>query len=476
MTKPQSNFAQLRDFLSYLATVKGDLSNITAPPFVLSPKSVTEIPAAWAEHQSLFLAPTAEPDPARRALLVLQNFLCSLKRQVYTAAVGSEDDSSNDAPGGGGAVAGGVKKPLNAFLGELFLGSFIDDEDGSTTQLISEQVSHHPPVTACHLYNKARGISSSGYVANETTFSVSRGVVVRQVGHAIIRDEVHGESHLMTLPTMVIKNLMLGAPYPELTGTCYLVSSSGFRSTVVFEGRRTSLYGIGKAGGTKNSVRATLVNLREDSKPIYEIAGQWNGDMKVKDLRDGCVVKEFHVDRVSRSKLQLKPVAEQSPWESRRAWAQVLSGIRDGNLQKVSLAKTDIEEGQRAIRRAEKQAGGIEWPRMFFRNTDHDQEYEVLARAILDPEQRRLQLERTGGVWKFIGVPAAERLLASSRGFHQGLAPTGQILDGSESSMSFDDDAMTPSPTSSTSSIGKNSQPSTVSIYSSSSSGDDRSC
>ncbi|KAK7985743.1 hypothetical protein PG988_003365 [Apiospora saccharicola] len=472
MTKPQSNFAQLRDFLSYLATVKGDLSNITAPPFVLSPKSVTEIPAAWAEHQSLFLAPTSEPDPARRALLVLQNFLCSLKRQVYTAAVASEDDDSpnNAGGGGGGVVAGGVKKPLNAFLGELFLGSFVDDGDGSTTQLISEQVSHHPPVTACHLYNKARGISSSGYVANETTFSVSRGVVVRQVGHAIIRDEVHGESHLMTLPTMVIKNLMLGAPYPELTGTCYIVSSSGFRSTVVFEGRRTSLYGIGKAGGTKNSVRATLVNLREDSKPIYEIAGQWNRDMKVKDLRDGSVVEEFHVDRVSRSKLRLKPVAEQSPWESRRAWAQVLSGIRDGNLQKVSLAKTDIEEGQRAIRRAEKQAGGIEWPRMFFRNTDHDQEYEVLARAIPDPEQRRLQLERTGGVWKFVGVPAAERLLASSGAFHRGLAPTGQILDSS-----FDDDATTSSPKSSTSSIGKSSQPSTVSICSSSS-GDDRSC
>lgn len=471
MTKPQSNFAQLRDFLSYLATVKGDLSNITAPPFVLSPKSVTEIPAAWAEHQSLFLAPTTEPDPARRALLVLQNFLCSLKRQVYTAAVASEEDSPNDA-GGGGGDSGGVKKPLNAFLGELFLGAFVDEVDGSTTQLISEQVSHHPPVTACHLYNKARGISSSGYVANETTFSVSRGVVVRQVGHAVIRDEVHGESHLMTLPTMVIKNLMLGAPYPELKGTCYLVSSSGYLSTVVFEGRRTSLYGMGKGGGTRNSVRAALVNLRENSKPVFEVSGQWNGDMKIKDLRNGgsVVIDEFHVDQVSRSKLRLKPLVEQSPWESRRAWARVLSGIRDGDLPKVSLAKTDIEEGQRAIRRAEKQAG-VEWPRMFFWHTDHDQEYEVLARAIPDPERRRLQLERTGGVWKFVGVTAAERLLAASGGFHRGLAPTGQLV-GREGDF---DDAATPSPTSSTSWIGKNPHESTISVYSSSS-GDDRSC
>ncbi|KAK8043360.1 hypothetical protein PG993_005790 [Apiospora rasikravindrae] len=465
MKKPQSNFAQLRDFLAYLATVKGDLSNITAPPFVLSPKSVTEIPAAWAEHQPLFLAPTAEPDPARRALLVLENFLCSLKGQVYTAA-SAEGDSD-----------GGVKKPLNAFLGELFLGAFVDgdgdgDDEKDTTQLISEQVSHHPPVTACVLYNKARGISSSGYVAQQTTFSVSRGVVVRQVGHAIIRDEVHGESHLMTLPTMVVKNLMLGSPYPELAGTCYLVSSSGFLSTVVFEGRRTSLYGMGKSGGARNSVRATLVNLREKSRPLFEVAGQWNGHLQVKDLRQegSPVIEEFHVDKVARSELRIRPISEQSPWESRRAWAGVHAGIRAGNLQKVSVAKTDIEEGQRAIRRAEKQAG-VEWPRMFFRQTQGDQEYEVLARAIPDPEQRRLQLDRTNGVWKFIGVVAAERLLeAGGGGFHRGLAPTGQLMDDGGEKNSLDDDAV-PSPTSSSDglSMGKQSSRATMSIYSSSS-------
>ncbi|KAK8131895.1 hypothetical protein PG999_000068 [Apiospora kogelbergensis] len=389
MAKPQSNLAQLRDFLAYLATVKGDLSNITAPPFVLSPKSVTEIPATWAEHQSLFLAPTAEPDPARRALLVLENFLCSLKRQAYTAASTGSD--------------GGVKKPLNAFLGELFLGAFVDEDNeaSTTTQFISEQVSHHPPVTACVLYNRARGISSSGYVAQQTVFSVSRGVVVRQVGHAIIRDEVHGESHLMTLPTMVIKNLMLGAPYPELTGTCYLVSSAGFLSTVVFEGKRSSIVGLGLGRGgaspSPHSVRATLVDLRDDKKPLFEVAGQWTGALRVTDLRGtgAAVVDELHVDAVARSELRTKPAAQQSPWESRRAWAAVAAGIRAGDLQKVGAAKTDIEEGQRAMRRAEARAG-VEWPRMFFRRAAGDAEFDVLAAAIPDPAARALQADRTG--------------------------------------------------------------------------------
>ncbi|KAI1411352.1 hypothetical protein F5Y13DRAFT_165534 [Hypoxylon sp. FL1857] len=229
MTKSQSNISQLKDFLSYLATVKGDLSNITAPPFVLSPKSVTEIPAAWAERHDLFLQPAVENDPARRSLLILKNFLCSLKRQVYTAT-GSEQDSDS----------GGAKKPLNAFLGELFLGTF-EGSDGSMTQLICEQVSHHPPVTACFLYNKTYGISSSGYVAQETTFSPVSGVRVRQIGHVLIRDEAHSESRLMTLPTMTVRGLLTGSPYPELEDTCYISSSSGYLATINFQGKSTIL-------------------------------------------------------------------------------------------------------------------------------------------------------------------------------------------------------------------------------------------
>ena len=105
-----------------IATIRGDLSNITAPPFVLADKSTVEFPQYWAENPSIFLAPAFEPDPQKRALLVLKWFLSSLKSQQYA----------------GKSPEAGVKKPLNAFLGELFLGQW-DDENG-VTRLVSEQV------------------------------------------------------------------------------------------------------------------------------------------------------------------------------------------------------------------------------------------------------------------------------------------------------------------------------------------------
>ncbi|KAI9878981.1 MAG: hypothetical protein M1823_006887, partial [Watsoniomyces obsoletus] len=98
------NLSALKDFITFLGTVKGDLSNITAPPFILSPQSLTEFPAYWAERPSLFSAAAHEVSPERRMLYVLEIYLSSLQRQYYI----------------GRPVKEGTKKPLNPFLGELF--------------------------------------------------------------------------------------------------------------------------------------------------------------------------------------------------------------------------------------------------------------------------------------------------------------------------------------------------------------------
>lgn len=91
--------------------------------------------------------------------------LTSLKNQQY----GGRDEKD------------GVKKPLNAFLGEVFLAS--GDEKGGRTRLVSEQISHHPPMTAYYLWNDEAGVRAEGYTCQEISFSGS--VNIRQIGHAI---------------------------------------------------------------------------------------------------------------------------------------------------------------------------------------------------------------------------------------------------------------------------------------------------
>ena len=76
----------------------------------------------------MFVAPASEQDPAKRAMLVLKWFLSTLKQQY---------SSRNEK-------LGSEKKPLNPFLGELFLGRW--EDDAGTTQLVSEQVRQVVPI------------------------------------------------------------------------------------------------------------------------------------------------------------------------------------------------------------------------------------------------------------------------------------------------------------------------------------------
>ena len=127
---------------------------MTAPPFILGTTSLTEFSAYWTERPSIFVAPASEPDPAKRALLVLKWFLTSLK---------SSYSSRNDK-------FGSEKKPLNPFLGELFLGKW-EDEAG-TTRLVSEQVRYaicDRPASLLPAENRAVTIHQSQPTAYGTT-------------------------------------------------------------------------------------------------------------------------------------------------------------------------------------------------------------------------------------------------------------------------------------------------------------------
>ena len=175
-----------------IATISGDLSNITAPPFVLADKSTTEFPRYWIEHPDLFCAPAEKDKPEDRILAVLKWFLASLKGQQYAGRNPSD----------------GVKKPLNAFLGEIFVGSCGTPDN--ETNLVSEQVSHHPPVTACYLWNDKAGVRAEGFTRQEITFSGS--VNIQQIGHAVLHVDKYEEDYLIPLPNVKVKGILTGGP------------------------------------------------------------------------------------------------------------------------------------------------------------------------------------------------------------------------------------------------------------------------
>ncbi|KAI9749756.1 MAG: hypothetical protein M4579_006757 [Chaenotheca gracillima] len=364
-------------FLKSIASFSGDLSSLTAPPFILSTTSLTEYSSYWAEHPSVFVAPASEPDPAKRALLVTKWFISTLKQQY---------SSRNEK-------LGSEKKPLNPFLGELFLGTW-EDEAG-TTKLVSEQVSHHPPVTAYCIWNEKHGVRLQGYNAQKASFS--RTIHVKQIGHAVLTltlPDKTEEQYLITLPSLHIEGLIYGSPFVELNKTTFITSSSGFTSKIDYSGK-------GWLSGKKNSFTSTVYptpkSFGDKEDVLFAIDGQWTDSFHIKDAKTKKEIDSFSAKATKTTPLKVAPLEEQDPLESRRAWHAVASAIAKGDMDTTSAEKAKIENSQRDLRKKE-QSEGKDWERRYFSRQESDPTFEQLGPKV---GEKFIEADKTGGVWRW---------------------------------------------------------------------------
>ncbi|PSR90329.1 oxysterol-binding protein [Coniella lustricola] len=414
--------SRFRDLGKFLSSVSGDLSNVTAPPFFLAASSVVEVGHCWSQRPGVFAAPALEPDDAKRSLLVLRMVLIAMRSQFYIE----------------GSPTVSIKKPLNAFLGEVFLASWtheppppaaaaaaattnthtdnrdetshgtthgrkkdrsneinlgMDSGDGrsATTRLVSEQVSHHPPITAMAIVDDEHGIRADGYARVEMTFGSS--IDIKQIGHAILSIAQYSESYLIPLPDVRVRGLLSGRLYPEVQGTYSIVSSSGFVSEITFTG-------AGMFRGSKNMFQAKMYRKDDANKTaIYEVAGCWSDGWTVKDSATGQLLEKYDVDALDNqpARMNIKPLDEQDEWESRRAWRGVADALRRGDFRNAVTEKSRLEEAQRRMRADEAKLGTTFEPLLFRRKggEEHDVFHE-LAKGT----DWQLQAERTKGVWQ----------------------------------------------------------------------------
>ncbi|KAI9831869.1 MAG: Oxysterol binding protein [Phylliscum demangeonii] len=382
-------------FLKSIASFSGDLSSLTAPPFILSSTSLVEYSSYWAEHPALFVAASQEPDPAKRALAVLKWFVSTLKQQY---------SSRNEK-------LGSEKKPLNPFLGELFLGRW-EDEVGPT-HLVSEQVSHHPPVTAYCIWNEKHGVQLQGYNAQKASFS--RTIHVRQIGHALLHLERFQEDYLITLPSLHIEGLIYGSPFVELNKSTYIQSSSGYTAKIDYSGK-------GWLSGKKNSVSAVLYPTGREKEIIYTLDGQWTDTFTIRDARSKRELETYHGRANATTPLRVAPLEQQGPLESRRAWRHVAAAIEKGDMDRTGAAKSLIENQQRDLRRQE-QAEQRDWDRRYFVRLDRDPRFDALAAKIGE----RADPDKTGGIWRW--DPAKYR--ATVEAARAATGPTSNAVDSS---------------------------------------------
>lgn len=328
-----------------MRSFKGDLSKVSAPIFILGPTSLTEYTSYWCEQPSLFVAPAGQATAELRALGVLKWYLCTLRGQY-----GRREGMGPASGGPPGRKGPGKKKPLNPILGEIFKGHWADDGETGKTELVAEQVSHQPPVTAYHISNARHRIRLEGYHVQKTIF---RGMPqIEKVGHVMLSLDEYHESYVMTMPDMHLVGLIPPPPYPELVGTTFIVGNNGITAEIEFSGR-------GWIRGKKNSFRAKLFYRGKPKEILYRIEGQWQGAAFSVFDASGVKLEEFNTaGQHEVTPITVLPITEQSPLESRRVWQHVADGIIKGDLTTAGKEKHKLEEEQRALRLAESTTGG----------------------------------------------------------------------------------------------------------------------
>ncbi|CAB4396805.1 unnamed protein product [Rhizophagus irregularis] len=239
-----------------------DLSKITLPVYFNEPTSMLQRMAEDMEYSELL-------DSASRQ----QN---SAERILYVAAFAMSNYSS---------TVGRIAKPFNPLLGETY--EYVRPD--KAFRYISEQVSHHPPISACYCESPNYDFFAEVDVKSKF-WGKSFEILPQGVSHVnlkVLNDywpkslpdtlkkpanengEVFIEHYSWKKVTTCVNNLIVGTPWIDHYGDMIITNHlTGDKCVLTFKAR-------GWRGKDAFEIRG-FVKDGENDQEVWEIAGRWN--------------------------------------------------------------------------------------------------------------------------------------------------------------------------------------------------------
>ncbi|KAE8348149.1 hypothetical protein BDV28DRAFT_144258 [Aspergillus coremiiformis] len=296
-------------------------------------------------------------------------------------------------------VKGKPCKPYNSTLGEFFRATWeVDtalpevqvhstaekvnrtslekDSNGGAVKVcyLTEQTSHHPPVSAFFIDCPQRGVSARGFdqiSAKFTGTSIRVAPGQHNLGIFVNIAPRDNEEYQLTHPAAHLGGLLRGALAITVSDTCY-VNCPKTRIKVILQYMED-----GWIGRAQNKVEGvifrydpnmdTTTKIKDvlESDILAKISGSWHG--QVYYTLAGTSEPQLLIDITP-----LFPVGKSVPPEeiqlsneSRKFWSSVTEAILDRKYSQATKYKQDIEERQRQ-KAAERQAKNEIWQPRFF--------------------------------------------------------------------------------------------------------------
>lgn len=265
-----------------------DLYRISLPTAFICPQSMTEYILQFIIPNEYLDGINEIQDPLERMIRVAKwwmSNLCHLPRKNYMHS-----------------------KPYNPILGEFFRAKIFHPKNGSETWYFAEQVSHHPPGTACVLKNAQMGITLNLSLVPRSKFHGNSVSTILDGTIEMTLDKIGEKYTIQSFPWVLARPLVFGTQTLEFWQFLKIKNENIniFCKVEFFWKQNNELKG----------------KIRMDGKKKFEIKGSITDKVNIKDLTAGTTQLLLSAEEVGKMPIYMyvPPVHAQSENESRRVW------------------------------------------------------------------------------------------------------------------------------------------------------------
>ncbi|KAG8529230.1 uncharacterized protein KY384_005865 [Bacidia gigantensis] len=322
-------------------------------------------------------------------------------------------------------VKGKPCKPYNSTLGEFFRCNWEIKDDAppvlgpthkeSTTQHIetenkpvrisylTEQTSHHPPVSAFYVDCPVKGISARGFDQLSAKFTGTSIRVVpgaHNLGIFVNIANRDNEEYQLTHPIAHLGGIIRGSLSVTVADTCFITCPKSKQKTILEYLEESWL------GKTQNKVKGVIFTYDPTHDAITRIK-----DVPDKDILariEGNWHEEIHYTLPNHKETHplvdlrplfpepklIPPLTIQLPNESQRFWANVTTAIKDKKFTEATRLKQELEEKQRRIAKERENTENAFKPRFFTQTIEKD------GKPDLSEEGKRTIQDLQEGKWE----------------------------------------------------------------------------
>ncbi|CDF35893.1 unnamed protein product [Chondrus crispus] len=324
-----------------------DVTNINLPAYILDPVSALEKTKKSMQRGELLQDISAAQDAHTRFLNVLRFNFSGLAKERFG------------------------KKPYNPVLGEVYRCCFPHRGAAGETLLVSEQVSHHPPITALHLRNDTLGFRMNSFTAPEPRFWGNTLEVKLRGEIRIVLTKFDNEEYIITRPYVYMSGLFAGKQRLEFNGSSsFSCPKSGLGAEIHYKTR-----GPLALRGDINGVTGRIFKLA-NNETLHTMDGHWDKKIMLMDVRTNTQKTLFDYEAIIAEKSMvavLPPPHEEENSFSTRVWAKCSEAIKTGDTAAANAEKRRIEDHQRKLRKERKEAA-VPWQWHYFVKREDVQE------------------------------------------------------------------------------------------------------